>query len=48
MLYYGEFKMNYKEIKTIDINAFNWFDKINGNSYFSAFIVQLVLSAKNK
>jgi hypothetical protein len=22
-------------IKTIDINALNWFDKVNGNSYFA-------------
>ena len=26
------------EIKTIDVNAKEWFDKINGNSYFSADI----------
>ena len=26
------------KIKTIDINANEWFDKINGNSYFSAVI----------
>ena len=26
------------KIKTIDINAKEWFDKINGNSYFSAII----------
>lgn len=26
------------EIKTIDITAKQWFDKINGNSYFSAQI----------
>lgn len=25
-------------MKTIDINAKEWFDKINGNSYFSAVI----------
>ena len=25
-------------IKTIDINAKEWFDKVNGNSYFSAVI----------
>ena len=24
------------KIKTIDVNAREWFDKINGNSYFSA------------
>ena len=29
--------MKYK-IKTIDINAKQWFDKINGNSYFSSQI----------
>jgi len=27
------------KIKTIDVNALEWFDKINGNSYFSAEIV---------
>lgn len=26
------------KIKTIDVNAFEWFDKINGNSYFSAVV----------
>lgn len=26
------------QIKTIDVNAKEWFDKINGNSYFSAII----------
>ena len=26
-------------MKTLDINAREWFDKINGNSYFSAEIV---------
>ena len=26
------------KIKTIDINAKEWFDKLNGNSYFSAII----------
>jgi hypothetical protein len=25
-------------MKTIDINAKEWFDKVNGNSYFSAVI----------
>ena len=30
------FKM---KIKTIDLNAKEWFDKINGNSYFSAVMV---------
>ena len=28
--------MNTKEIKTIDVNAKEWFDRVNGNSYFSA------------
>ncbi len=28
-----------EQIKTIDINAKEWFDKVNGNSYFSAEIV---------
>ena len=27
------------KIKTLDINALEWFDKINGNSYFSCTIV---------
>lgn len=27
------------KIKTIDINAKEWFDKINGNSYFSAILI---------
>lgn len=26
------------KVKTIDINAKQWFDKINGNSYFSAIV----------
>jgi hypothetical protein len=26
-------------MKTLDINAREWFDKVNGNSYFSAEIV---------
>lgn len=26
-------------IKTIDINGLEWFDKINGNSYFSARVI---------
>lgn len=30
--------MNKIKIKTIDINAKEWFDKVNGNSYFSARI----------
>jgi hypothetical protein len=27
-----------KKIKTIDINAMSWFDKVNGNSYFAAVV----------
>jgi hypothetical protein len=27
-----------KTIKTIDVNAKEWFDKVNGNSYFAATI----------
>ena len=27
--------MKTRQIKTIDVNAKEWFDKINGNSYFS-------------
>ena len=27
------------KIKTIDINAKDWFDKVNGNSYFSTEII---------
>ena len=30
---------NLKLIKTIDINAKEWYDKINGNSYFSGYVV---------
>jgi hypothetical protein len=30
--------MNARKIKTVDITAKEWFDKINGNSYFSAII----------
>ena len=26
------------EIKTLDIQALSWFDKINGNSYFAAIV----------
>lgn len=26
------------QVKTIDINAKEWFDKVNGNSYFSALV----------
>lgn len=25
-------------VKTVDINAFQWFDKINGNSYFAGTV----------
>jgi len=28
--------MKLSQLKTIDINAKEWFDKINGNSYFSS------------
>lgn len=31
--------MKLNEIKTIDLNAREWFDKINGNSYFSCEII---------
>lgn len=27
------------KIKTIDINALEWFDKVNGNSYFAATVI---------
>ena len=27
-----------KKIKTIDVNVKEWFDKVNGNSYFSGII----------
>jgi hypothetical protein len=27
------------QVKTIDVNAKHWFDKVNGNSYFSAEVV---------
>lgn len=27
------------QIKTIDLNARTWFDKVNGNSYFSVLIM---------
>lgn len=27
------------KIKTIDVNALEWFDKINGNSYFAGTII---------
>lgn len=26
------------KIKTIDINAFEWFDRVNGNSYFAGTV----------
>lgn len=26
------------KIKTIDINALEWFDRVNGNSYFAAIV----------
>lgn len=25
-------------LKTIDIQAYEWFDKVNGNSYFAAIV----------
>lgn len=28
--------LNTTEVKTIDVNAKEWFDRVNGNSYFSA------------
>ena len=31
--------MKASKIKTIDITAKEWFDKINGNSYFSAEVI---------
>lgn len=31
--------MRTKEIKTIDVNAKEWFDKVNGNSYFSCKVI---------
>jgi len=27
------------KIKTVDVNAKEWFDKVNGNSYFSAEVI---------
>ena len=30
--------MKTKEIKTIDINCLEWFDKVNGNSYFAGSV----------
>lgn len=32
-------KLKTMKIKTIDINAKEWFDKINGNSYFAGTII---------
>lgn len=26
------------QVKTIDINALEWFDKVNGNSYFAGYV----------
>ena len=31
--------MKANKIKTIDVTALEWFDKINGNSYFSAEVI---------
>lgn len=31
--------MKLNELKTIDLTAKEWFDKVNGNSYFSARLV---------
>ena len=39
--------MEIKDLKTIDVNAFEWFDKVNGNSYFSA-IMTLNYSLKDE
>jgi len=27
------------QVKTIDVNGKHWFDRVNGNSYFSAEVV---------
>lgn len=35
------------KVKTIDIQAKEWFDKINGNSYFSA-VITLNFGLKNQ
>ena len=35
------------KIKTIDINASEWFDKVNGNSYFST-VITLNFGMKSK
>ena len=31
--------MKKSKIKTLDVNCLEWFDKINGNSYFAATII---------
>jgi len=31
-------KLTLKKLKTIDVTAKEWFDRINGNSYFSAVV----------
>jgi len=31
--------MKAKDIKTIDINCKEWFDKVNGNSYFAGEVI---------
>ena len=31
--------MRKSKIKTIDVNCLEWFDKINGNSYFAATVI---------
>jgi len=31
--------MKTRDIKTIDVNCKEWFDRINGNSYFSCHII---------
>ncbi len=31
--------MKVKDLKTIDLIAKEWFDKLNGNSYFSAILI---------
>ena len=30
--------MNESELKTVDVEALEWFDKANGNSYFAAIV----------
>ena len=27
-----------EKIKTVDVTAFEWFDKVNGNSYFAGYV----------